>query len=45
MLALDALLDPFGKGPVGAFDAFSGFVDQGRERCLEPWNDGAGILT
>jgi putative transposase len=45
VLALDALLDPFGTGPVGAFDAFRGFVDEGRERCLAPWNGGAGILT
>ncbi len=44
VLALDALLDPFGTGKSGAFDAFTGFVSEGRERCLEPWNEGAGIL-
>ncbi len=45
VLALDALLDPFGTGPVGAFDSFRGFVDEGRERCLAPWQSGTGILT
>jgi REP element-mobilizing transposase RayT len=44
VLALDALLDSFGKGPAGAFDAFRDFVYEGRARCLAPWNDGAGIL-
>jgi putative transposase len=43
-LALNALLDPFGTGPIGAFDAFRRFVDEDRRRCLEPWNDGVGIL-
>ena len=37
VLALDALLDPFGTEPGGAFDSFRGFVDEGRERCLAPW--------
>jgi REP element-mobilizing transposase RayT len=45
VLALANLLTHFGTKPATAQEAFERFVLQGRERCLEPWQDGRGILT
>jgi REP-associated tyrosine transposase len=43
--ALHELLGLFGRTPREAQRAFRRFVTDGRERCLAPWRDGAGIVT
>jgi putative transposase len=43
-LATSALLAHFGSNPDRARAAFKRFVWAGRERCLEPWQEGEGIL-
>jgi REP element-mobilizing transposase RayT len=44
VLAATQLLAHFGSKPDRARAAFARFVSSGRERCLAPWQDGAGIL-
>ena len=43
-LSVDRLLAHFGHNPEKARDALRKFVWDGRERCIQPWQDGAGIL-
>jgi REP element-mobilizing transposase RayT len=43
-LALPRLLGHFGSKPGEAQRAFKRFIWDGRERCLAPWQSGAGIL-
>ncbi len=43
-LAVTTLLGHFGTSPERGRDAFRRFVWDGRERCRQPWQDGAGIL-
>jgi REP element-mobilizing transposase RayT len=44
VLAVDRLLAHFGPSPEKGRDAMRRFVWAGRERCVEPWQDGVGIL-
>jgi REP element-mobilizing transposase RayT len=44
-LALARLLAYFGNAPAAAHRDFHDFVLAGEERCLAPWQDGAGIVT
>lgn len=44
-LALNRLLALFGTAPIRAHRSLERFIESGRERCLAPWDGGAGILT
>jgi len=44
-LGVAPLLRFFGPDPDRARAGFCVFVDDGAERCRQPWNDGNGILT
>ena len=44
-LGVAPLLRYFGPDPDRARAGFCVFVDDGAERCRQPWNDGEGILT
>jgi hypothetical protein len=39
------LLAHFGRSPERGRDALWRFVWDGRERCVQPWQKGAGVLT
>ena len=43
-LALGRLLPFFGNAAVGAHTELQDFVLAGRERCVQPWQDGVGIV-
>jgi putative transposase len=44
VLSLGRLFLHFGTNPAPGRDALRRFVLAGRQRCLQPWQDGAGIL-
>jgi REP element-mobilizing transposase RayT len=44
-LAVGRLLEFFGSSPTASRAEFERFVLAGRERCLQPWGDGNGIVT
>ena len=43
-LSVDRLLAHFGRSPETGRSAFRRFVWAGRERCIQPWQGGLGIL-